>query len=31
VFLDYFEADPAAVPKFGFHPHSASQRLGDLH
>src|SRR5882724_8126614 len=22
VFLDYFEADPATAPKFGFHPHS---------
>jgi redox-sensitive bicupin YhaK (pirin superfamily) len=22
VFLDYFEADPAAGPEFGFHPHS---------
>jgi len=22
VFLDYFDADPATAPKFGFHPHS---------
>src|SRR5256884_6709123 len=22
VFLDYFDADPKAAPKFGFHPHS---------
>jgi redox-sensitive bicupin YhaK (pirin superfamily) len=26
VFLDYFEADPAHAPAFGFHPHSALQR-----
>jgi redox-sensitive bicupin YhaK (pirin superfamily) len=27
VFLDYFEADPAAAPKFGFHPHSGIATL----
>jgi hypothetical protein len=24
VFLDYFDADPATAPKFGFHPHSGN-------
>jgi redox-sensitive bicupin YhaK (pirin superfamily) len=27
VFLDYFEADPANAPKFGFHPHSGIATL----
>jgi redox-sensitive bicupin YhaK (pirin superfamily) len=27
VFLDYFEADPATAPKFGFHPHSGIATL----
>ena len=27
VFLDYFEADPAKAPKFGFHPHSGIATL----
>ena len=27
VFLDYFEADPAAGPEFGFHPHSGIATL----
>jgi redox-sensitive bicupin YhaK (pirin superfamily) len=27
VFLDYFEADPAHAPKFGFHPHSGIATL----
>jgi redox-sensitive bicupin YhaK (pirin superfamily) len=27
VFLDYFDADPAAAPKFGFHPHSGIATL----
>jgi redox-sensitive bicupin YhaK (pirin superfamily) len=27
VFLDYFEADPAAAPEFGFHPHSGIATL----
>jgi redox-sensitive bicupin YhaK (pirin superfamily) len=27
VFLDYFEADPASAPKFGFHPHSGIATL----
>src|ERR1700746_3748197 len=27
VFLDYFEADPARAPKFGFHPHSGIATL----
>src|SRR5437879_2442398 len=27
VFLDYFEADPAHVPAFGFHPHSGIATL----
>src|SRR5882724_9671495 len=27
VFLDYFEADPAEAPKFGFHPHSGIATL----
>src|SRR3981081_2200959 len=27
VFLDYFEADPAMAPKFGFHPHSGIATL----
>src|ERR1700691_2006375 len=27
VFLDYFEADPAHAPKFGFHPHSGIAAL----
>src|SRR5258707_8849958 len=27
VFLDYFDADPATAPKFGFHPHSGIATL----
>src|SRR5258708_14936492 len=27
VFLDYFHADPATAPKFGFHPHSGIATL----
>jgi redox-sensitive bicupin YhaK (pirin superfamily) len=27
VFLDYFEADPASAPSFGFHPHSGIATL----
>ena len=27
VFLDFFDADPAGVPKFGFHPHSGIATL----
>src|SRR5258707_7400184 len=27
VFLDYFDADPAAAPKFGFHTHSGIATL----
>src|SRR5882724_868534 len=27
VFLDYFEADPANAPRFGFHPHSGIATL----
>ncbi|TYL99636.1 pirin family protein [Bradyrhizobium rifense] len=27
VFLDYFDADPASAPKFGFHPHSGIATL----
>jgi redox-sensitive bicupin YhaK (pirin superfamily) len=27
VFLDYFDADPAMAPKFGFHPHSGIATL----
>ena len=27
VFLDHFDADPAAAPKFGFHPHSGIATL----
>ena len=27
VFLDYFEADPATGPEFGFHPHSGIATL----
>ena len=27
VFLDYFDADPAAAPEFGFHPHSGIATL----
>jgi redox-sensitive bicupin YhaK (pirin superfamily) len=27
VFLDYFDADPAIAPKFGFHPHSGIATL----
>src|ERR1700761_8748894 len=27
VFLDYFEADPASAPAFGFHPHSGIATL----
>ena len=27
VFLDYFEADPASAPQFGFHPHSGIATL----
>src|ERR1700761_9328866 len=27
VFLDYFEADPADAPAFGFHPHSGIATL----
>jgi len=27
VFLDYFEAEPATAPKFGFHPHSGIATL----
>jgi redox-sensitive bicupin YhaK (pirin superfamily) len=27
VFLDYFNADPATAPKFGFHPHSGIATL----
>src|ERR1700723_2852109 len=27
LFLDYFEADPATAPKFGFHPHSGIATL----
>src|SRR5258708_39824101 len=27
VFLDYFDADPAPAPKFGFHPHSGIATL----
>ena len=27
VFLDYFDADPALAPKFGFHPHSGIATL----
>lgn len=27
VFLDYFDADPAKAPKFGFHPHSGIATL----
>src|SRR5260370_13095563 len=27
VFLDYFDADPATAPEFGFHPHSGIATL----
>src|SRR5260370_6000272 len=27
VFLDYFDADPATAPQFGFHPHSGIATL----
>src|SRR6201995_2997896 len=27
VFLDYFDADPATAPTFGFHPHSGNATL----
>src|SRR5258707_5582239 len=30
VFLDYFQADPAAVPKFDFHPHSGIATLSHI-
>lgn len=30
VFLDYFEANPASAPKFGFHPHSGIATLTSI-